>query len=207
MYTAISKKVVIVNSRYWNRRKLWGSNFSSNLLLLVLTLHNIECRLIMMPRPYSNKLFWCIISRYDSYQQFLSVPVLTIDYDNLFWNIYIWNKKNVNDTESSCWHMGIVCRNGMLAGTFRTQKFFYPTSSFRCSPRGFSATCLQQIQGSVVEGLSQTATSGSQCFFVWVIKLCPQLTVHNTGISLLLSTSVWVLLSPPIERRETRQTA
>ena len=25
-------------------------------------------------------------------------------------------------------------------------------------------------------------------------------TVHNTGISLLLSTSVWVLLSPPIER-------
>ena len=25
-------------------------------------------------------------------------------------------------------------------------------------------------------------------------------TVHNTGISLLLSTSVWVLLSPSIER-------
>ena len=25
-------------------------------------------------------------------------------------------------------------------------------------------------------------------------------TDHNTGISLLLSTSVWVLLSPPIER-------
>ena len=34
-----------------------------------------------------------------------------------------------------------------------------------------------------------------------------QLTDHNTGISLLLSTSVWVLLSPPIERRETRPTA
>ena len=83
----------------------------------------------------------------------------------------------------------------------------HPTSFFRCSPRGFSATCLQQIQGSVVEGLSQTATSGSPCFFVWDIKLCPQLTVHNTGISLLLSTSVWVLLSPPIERRETRPTA
>ena len=77
------------------------------------------------------------------------------------------------------------------------------TSFFRCSPQGFSATCLQQMQVSVVEGLSQTATSGSQCFFVWDIKLCPQLTVHNTGISLLLSTSVWVLLSPPIERRET----
>ena len=81
------------------------------------------------------------------------------------------------------------------------------TSFFRCSPRGFSATCLQQMQGSVVEGLSQTAASGSQYFFVWDIKLCPQLTVRNTGISLLLSTSVWVLLSPPIERRETRATA
>ena len=75
---------------------------------------------------------------------------------------------------------------------------------FRCSPRGFSATCLQQMQGSVVEGLSQTATSGSQWDFVWDIKLCHQLTVHNTGIRLLLSTSVWVLLSPPIERWETR---
>ena len=32
-------------------------------------------------------------------------------------------------------------------------------------------------------------------------------TVHNTGINLLLSTSVWVLLSPPIERWETRPTA
>ena len=79
------------------------------------------------------------------------------------------------------------------------------TSFFRCSPRGFSATCLQQIQ--VVEGLSQTATSDSQCFFVWDIKWCPQITVHNTGISLLLSTSVWIFLSPSIERRETRPTA
>ena len=33
-----------------------------------------------------------------------------------------------------------------------------------------------------------------------------EVTVHNTGISLLLSTSVWVLLSHPIERRETRPT-
>ena len=32
-------------------------------------------------------------------------------------------------------------------------------------------------------------------------------TDHNTGISPLLSTSVWVLLSPPIERWETRPTA
>ena len=34
-----------------------------------------------------------------------------------------------------------------------------------------------------------------------------EVTVHNTGISLLLSTSVWVLLSPPVERRETRPMA
>ena len=32
-------------------------------------------------------------------------------------------------------------------------------------------------------------------------------TIHNIGISLLLSTSAWVLLSLPIERRETRPTA
>ena len=42
--------------------------------------------------------------------------------------------------------------------------YIHHTSFFRCSPRGFSATCLQQMQGSVVEGLSQTATSSSQCF-------------------------------------------
>ena len=34
-----------------------------------------------------------------------------------------------------------------------------------------------------------------------------QLTDHNTGISLLLSTSAWVLLSPPIECREIRPMA
>ena len=34
-----------------------------------------------------------------------------------------------------------------------------------------------------------------------------EVTVRTPGISLLLSTSVWVLLSPPIERRETRPTA
>ena len=34
-----------------------------------------------------------------------------------------------------------------------------------------------------------------------------QLTDHNTGISLLLSTSVWVLLSPSIACQETRPTA
>ena len=87
------------------------------------------------------------------------------------------------------------------------KQLYIHTYIFRCSPWGFSATCLQQLQGSVVEGLSRTATSDSQWFFVLDIKLRPQLTVHSTGISPLLSTNVWVLLSPPIERRETRPTA
>ena len=34
-----------------------------------------------------------------------------------------------------------------------------------------------------------------------------KVTDHNTGISLLLSISVWVLLSPLIECQETRPTA
>ena len=55
VYTAISKKVVIVNSRHWNRKELLGSSSWSNLLLLAKTLHNIECRFIIMPRPYSKK--------------------------------------------------------------------------------------------------------------------------------------------------------
>ena len=63
--TAISKKVVIVNSRYWNRKEPWGSNSTNNLLLLALNLHNIECRFIVMPRPYSNKLHWHVITHYD----------------------------------------------------------------------------------------------------------------------------------------------
>ena len=42
VYTAISKKVVIVNSRYWNRKELGASNSRNNLLLLAMTLHNIE---------------------------------------------------------------------------------------------------------------------------------------------------------------------
>ena len=33
------------------------------------------------------------------------------------------------------------------------------------------------------------------------------MTVHNTGISLLLLTSAWVLLSPPIEHQESRPMA
>ena len=38
----------------------------------------------------------------------------------------------------------------------------YIIHHFQVSSRGFSATCLQQMQSSAVEGLSQTATSGSQ---------------------------------------------
>ena len=45
--TTITKNVVIVNSRYWNRKELWGSNGRNDLLLLALTLHNIECRFII----------------------------------------------------------------------------------------------------------------------------------------------------------------
>ena len=51
-------------------------------------------------------------------------------------------------------------------GNLLVASYIHTYTIFRCSPRGFSATCLQQMQGSVVEGLSQTATSGSQCFFL-----------------------------------------
>ena len=61
---------------------------------------------------------------------------------------------------------------------------------FQVIPSGLLATCLQQMQGSVVEGFSQTAISSSQWLFVWDIRLCPQVTVYNTGISLPLSINV-----------------
>ena len=68
-----------------------------------------------------------------------------------------------------------------FGGILTLDWLYIHTSFFRCSPRGFSATCLQQIQGSVVEGLSQTATSGSQCFFVWDIKLSLLLSLSFSG--------------------------
>ena len=60
------------------------------------------------------------------------------------------------------------------------------------------------MQGSVVESLSQTDIGSLKCFLFWNIKLSPPLTIHNTGISLLLSTNMRVIFlkSPPIERRE-----
>ena len=49
IHTAVSKKVVIINSRYWNRKELWGSSSTNNLLLLAFNLHNIACRFIILP--------------------------------------------------------------------------------------------------------------------------------------------------------------
>ena len=64
MYRAISKKVVVVNSRYWNLKELWDSSSTNNLLLLALTLQNMECRFIIIPRQYSDSLRWRIITLY-----------------------------------------------------------------------------------------------------------------------------------------------
>ena len=85
-------------------------------------------------------------------------------------------------------------------GVLRGQRHIYPSKIEPSTPRvqvlpaRFSATCLQQMQSSVVEGLNKTAISGSQWFFIWYIKLSPQLTVHNTGISLLWFASCFFFL-------------
>ena len=42
-----------------------GLKNTNNLLLLALTLHNIECRLIIMTRPYSNNLHLPVFTYYD----------------------------------------------------------------------------------------------------------------------------------------------
>ena len=52
------------HSHKWNQNELCGSSSSSDLLLLVLTLPNIECSFNTMPRLYSNKLRWRIITHY-----------------------------------------------------------------------------------------------------------------------------------------------
>ena len=46
-FTAISKKVVLVNSQYWDRKELWGSSSTNNSSLLASTLQDIECRFII----------------------------------------------------------------------------------------------------------------------------------------------------------------
>ena len=50
------KKVVTVKCPNWNRKELWGSSSTNNSTLLALTLNIIECRFIIMPRPYSDNL-------------------------------------------------------------------------------------------------------------------------------------------------------
>ena len=65
IYTAISNKVVIVNSWYWNRKELWVSSNTNNLFLFASTLQNIECRFIIMPQPCSNNIRWRVITHYD----------------------------------------------------------------------------------------------------------------------------------------------
>ena len=51
----------------WNRKELWDSSRANTLLQLVLTLHNIECRFIIIPRPYSNNLRLRIITHSDCF--------------------------------------------------------------------------------------------------------------------------------------------
>ena len=77
-HKAISKKVIIVNSRYWNRKEQWSSSRRNNLLLFALTGQIIEYRFIKMPRPYSNNLRWRAITNYGCTHK---VPVgSSIDY-------------------------------------------------------------------------------------------------------------------------------
>ena len=66
----------------------------------------------------------------------------------------------------SDFHLLSVVERSDASNDILIHTYIIYTSFFRCSPLGFSAACLQQMQGSVVEGLSQTATSGSQGFFV-----------------------------------------
>ena len=69
-----------------------------------------------------------------------------------------------------------------------------------------SDICLQYLLRMV---LSRSKGSGT---LTWSpLGLAPfvgeEVTVHNTGISILLSTNAWFLLSTPMERRESRKTA
>ena len=75
---------------------------------------------------------------------------------------------------------------------------------YMCFPKGFLATCCSR---GGTKSMYKAPLAAA-------IRLMPDLgacrdeiTGHNTGISLLLSTSAWVLLSPPIERPEIRPTA
>ena len=58
IYTDISKKVVIVNSRYRNRKEVWGSSSTNSYYWLAFTWHDIEC----------NNLRWRVITHYNCTQ-------------------------------------------------------------------------------------------------------------------------------------------
>ena len=100
--TAISKKVFIVNSRYWNRKELWGSSSTNNLLLLTLTLQNGERRLITMSRPFGNNPRWRAITYYDCTQSSFRFQYRHFDYGNLFWNRCIQNHSFRYNRLKSC---------------------------------------------------------------------------------------------------------
>ena len=74
--------------------------------------------------------------------------------------------------------------------------FFVPSSSrhkenyirhtytiFRCSPRGFSATCLQQMQGSVV-GENQSRLAGTQT--MENVKIYRKIPITSPGALLMV---------------------
>ena len=70
--------------------------------------------------------------------------------------------------------------------------------------KGFSATCCSRGR---TESMYKVPLAAA-VLPVRDLGVCrDEITGHNTGINLLLLTSVWVLLNPPTERRETRPTA
>ena len=94
-HTAISEKVVVVNSLYSNRKELWGSSRSSNLLPYYWHWH---CRFIIMLRSYKNNLLWRVITHYDCTQNSFRFQyrLLTM-IDNLFFEIAVF-------AFAACWH-------------------------------------------------------------------------------------------------------
>ena len=101
--TAVSKKVVIVNTVVdaGTEKNSWGSSSTNNLLLIVLTLQNIECRFIMMPRPYSNNLHSPVFTHYDCTQSSFRFQyrLLTM---TTFSEIAVYTKDIIIQSQSTC---------------------------------------------------------------------------------------------------------
>ena len=76
-------------------------------------------------------------------------------------------------------------------------------ASFLDTVNGVALFIFLFIMLSPYHGTVHTTEHGSKLS----VPLEEVMTVHNTGISILLLTSAWVLLSPPIERRESRPMA